>query len=129
MEDARNQSEPAALEDDGEGLSTIDLANPTEVNLWCRAVTANWTISDHVRAQVRDQLPAALAPDAPRSDKQVKKLESLAVAVGMKHLIGVARPAPSFSSKRNPNRRQLRPLGRQRAREALHAQVLEAKES
>jgi hypothetical protein len=44
-----------------DALSTIDLDNPADVNLLCRAVTAKWAMSEHVRAQVRAQLPAALA--------------------------------------------------------------------
>jgi hypothetical protein len=132
MEDARNQPEPPAVEidsDDGQALTTINLANPTDVNLLCRAVAAKWAISEHVRAQVRAQLPAALASDERYSDKQLNKLKSLAVAMGMGHLIdnGVAKAAPCCRQKRNPARRQLRALGRQRAREALHARVIAPK--
>jgi hypothetical protein len=110
-------------------LTTIDLANQRDFNLVHRAIAKHWPLSEHVREQICAQLPAVVNAFRVerRSDKQFKKLKALALAVGMdmQHLGGESvTPGTSPNrQKRNPNRRQLRALGRQRAREALHQRV------
>jgi hypothetical protein len=111
-------------------LASVDLTQRSEVNLLHRSiVTNNWPVSPAVREQIRAQLPAAIeafAAGDPRSERQRKQLAALAARMDMTHLFEtVAIAAPTSTRTRNPNRRQLRALGRQRAREALRQRVIQ----
>jgi hypothetical protein len=80
---------------------TIDLATRSDLNLVHRAVRNGWPLSERVRDQVRTQLPA-LVKAAETRDSRFRKLEALAVAMDMRHLIDSSSQPVPCPSKRNP---------------------------
>lgn len=121
-----------------ETLASINLAEPADLRLVCSSVSRGWPLAPSVREEISKQIVPALNSYAAQGDHtnvtRALKLAEQALAKSAADLIaagcdeGVFQTTSRRVRARNPDRRRLRRLGRERAREALHARVLQQQE-